>query len=78
MKRRSWIITVSAIMAAVVLAAGCSRKPEEPTTTPAPTTTAPTTEEATKTEPETTEESTEASGRRWIFRTATTCSRARW
>ena len=62
MMRRSWIITVSAIMAAVVLAAGCSRKPEEPTTTPAPTTAAPTTEEATKTESETTEESTEASG----------------
>jgi len=62
MMKRSWIITVSAILAAVVLAAGCSKKPEEPTTTAAPTTTAQATEKETGTEPETTEESTQASG----------------
>ena len=44
------------------MAAGCSKKPEEPTTTAAPTTTAQATEKETGTEPETTEESTQASG----------------
>lgn len=61
MKRRSWMIATAAVLAAVLLAAGCSKKPAaetEPSATE--TTEAQTTEAAT--EPETTEASTEADG----------------
>ena len=61
MKRRSWMIATAAVLAAVLLAAGCSKKPAAETAPAATETTAAQTTEATA-EPETTEASTEADG----------------
>ena len=61
MKRRSWMIATAAVLAAVLLAAGCSKKPAAETAPSATETTAAQTTEATA-EPETTEASTEADG----------------
>lgn len=61
MKRRSWMIATAAVLAAVLLAAGCSKKPAAETAPSATETTEAQTTEA-ATEPETTEASTEADG----------------
>ena len=61
MKRRSWMIATAAVLAAVLLAAGCSKKPAAETPPSATETTEAQTTEA-ATEPETTEASTEADG----------------
>ena len=61
MKRRSWMIATAAVLAAVLLAEGCSKKPAAETAPSATETTAAQTTEATA-EPETTEASTEADG----------------
>lgn len=61
MKRRSWMIATAAVLAAVLLAAGCSKKPAAETVPSATETTAAQTTEAAA-EPETTEASTEADG----------------
>ena len=61
MKRRSWMIATAAVLAAVLLAAGCSKKTAAETAPSATETTEAQTTEA-ATEPETTEASTEADG----------------
>ena len=61
MKRRSWMIATAAVLVAVLLAAGCSKKPAAETAPSATETTEAQTTEA-ATEPETTEASTEADG----------------